>query len=237
MVLVLDIDVLFEDVPVLFTQPLSNNTLFKKLTHKIISIGPLLQCKINVWSVSDVNSILGLEFHSKEAITIKQVHLDMPDSILHLETELPLSISASEVCSVLYSCRLLYCSELDRRKGVSFSVTFDGPERQEMNTHFCARLPTKDGTLISKQQAANHGRLFESATKEEPKRFSGLEVSLSVLPPVILHTVFSVKMLLSNTGSKVRNLKIDIPSTKKEYKGQFRKDIPDMAMTPIGIYM
>jgi hypothetical protein len=197
-------------------------------------MGPLLSCNINVFAISNANAIMGLDFRAKESVSIDSINMDMPDSILNLETQLPISISNSEACSILYSVRLLDCSELDQRKSLSFSVVFSRQGRDSMNTHFCARLPTQDGSLLSKQQPANHGRLFESATKAEPKEFRGIEVSLAVLPPVHLHTVFSVKVLVANTGEKIRNFTVEIPSISLQQKENSRTGIPNLAMTPAG---
>jgi hypothetical protein len=57
-----------------------------------------------------------------------------------------------------------------------------------------------------------------------------------VLPPIEKHKVFSVQMLISNTGSKDRSLSIQIaePVTRQRVIPKVR-DVPDIHMDPQGI--
>jgi hypothetical protein len=134
------------------------------------------------------------------------------------------------------------------RKSISFSITL-ARDTLELTSHFCARLPLNgEGGLQNISVLANHGRLFEgSQIKFEVQPFIGLEFSLNgkdtffaqpyslVLPPIERHKVFSVQMLISNTGTKSRNLTISIPSGNlNKTKNIKHKSNPDLFMDPDG---
>lgn len=143
-------------------------------------MNPLIRCIIHVSPISASKSILGLEFSTLEQVTITGIHIEMPHSIIDLESYFPITIEPKEKHTVLYSVRLL--DDLlnpDERKAISFSVSLQTLQTKPMLTYFCGRLPTVDGSLILKQQTANHGRLFESATSYQQKIFKGFHVSLS----------------------------------------------------------
>jgi hypothetical protein len=153
------------------------------------------------------------------------------------------------------------------RKSISFSIRAEVEGEFEVTSHFCARLAMNgEGGLSNLSVLANHGRLFEGTlAKYELDPFVGLEFSLNgmfsskcrytilsnmkhihirlVLPPIERHKVFSVQMLISNTGTRVRNLTISLPSsTSGPSKGKIagslaalrHKSTPDLFMDPNG---
>jgi hypothetical protein len=174
-------DDLFSTKPILHLLPSNNKiTPFKKICHKIIPLNPLIRCTIHVSPISASKSIIGLEFSPLEQVMITGIHIEMPHSIIDLESCFPITINPKEKHTVLYSVRLLDdMLNPDERKAISFSVSLQNSQTKPMVTYFCGRLPMVDGSLVLKQQAANHGRLFESATSYQQKIFNGFHVSLS----------------------------------------------------------
>jgi hypothetical protein len=205
---------------------------FKKLAHKVIDLSPLIACSIKVNVISHSNVILTLEFYTLETITVNSIDIEMPDTTITSHTMLPCTITSKESISMVYTIRVLDCSERDARKPISFTVGVE-TERGHLSTNFCARLPISNGMLTNTQTRANHGRLFESMIKDE-KLFKGLDVSLSVVGAVSLHSVFPVRVLISNTGSRTRNLTLSIPMHSLLPKKHLKRVVPDMAMTPQG---
>ncbi|KAI8897988.1 hypothetical protein BC833DRAFT_591598, partial [Globomyces pollinis-pini] len=118
------------------------------------------------------------------------------------------------------------------RKGISIAITLETSFVglcKRFVTYFCSRLPlSSDGGFLTRELIpANYGRLFESTIKpklDSITHFSGLQFSLNVMPPINLHKVFSVQLLIANTGVQNRRLVIEIPPIKSTSNQLIRND-------------
>ncbi|KAJ3269771.1 hypothetical protein HDV01_001028 [Terramyces sp. JEL0728] len=212
-------------------RPIFDNTIevLKKHCSKILPILPLLNSFISVSSFSNFNSLLSLTVQSPIKLEIQDIQVDMPGTLINTLSRFPMVLEPEDQLNILFNIRLLN-NDLDTEKtNLSMSDMFVSSSRKSItfsikckldkiiNSNFCTRLAlSQDGGLLTKDNIQlNHGRLFESAFKQkEVIPFVGLQFALSVIPPIKLHRVFSVQLLISNTGLLPRKLSIQIPQQK-----------------------
>ncbi|KAJ3309948.1 hypothetical protein HDV04_005517 [Boothiomyces sp. JEL0838] len=229
-------------------KPIFDNRIeeLKKHCSKILPISPLLNSVISVCSFSNLNSLISLAVQSPVPLEIQDIQVDMPGALINSLSPFPNKLEPGDQLNFLFNLRLLN-TDLDTEKPTaSMSDLFVGTSRKSItfsikckldkiiNSNFCTRLAlSQDGGLLTKDNIQlNYGRLFESAFKQkEVVPFIGLQFSLSVIPPIKLHKVFSVQLLVSNTGTLPRKLSIHIPQQRPKidnYKFDFYKQKQDL---------
>lgn len=229
----------------------------KKTAFASVPIEPLINASINVYHISSASSLLSIQVDTKSShtVTIHNIQVDIPGALVTREggDEMVVLVKG-ETMQYLYSVRLFDAAatsgaqrgvvgsavrsldvENTLRKSISFSICARTSDGLDLTSYFCARLAMNgEGGLQNLSVLANHGRLFEGTlTKLEVAPFVGLEFSLNVLPPIERHKVFSVQMLISNTGTRARSLNIRImPATPSALESVKHKSKPDLFMDP-----